>query len=60
MELVIVILLAIVAWVLLLSISYVSAMAVIYLCQEVNHEIRKAKRTYRNTMWDLEWKFKHR
>lgn len=60
MELVIVIILAIVAWLLLLGISYVSAMALIYICQEVNHEFRKAKRSFKRTMWDIEWWWKHR
>ena len=60
MKLAIVIFLAIVAWMLLLGITYVTTAAIIYICQEVNHEVRKIKRNFKSTMWDLEWKLKHR
>lgn len=31
----------------------------IYIAQEINHEIRKAKRNFKQSMWDLEWALKH-
>lgn len=30
----------------------------IYIVQEINHEIRKGKQSFRRSMWDLEWKWK--
>ena len=29
-----------------------------YCFQETNHEIRKAKQAFKQSMWDLEWKWK--
>lgn len=60
MEILIVILLAIVGWALLLGITYVTSAFLIYVAQEANHEFRKMKRSFRNALWDLEWKLKHR
>lgn len=31
---------------------------VIYLCQEINHSVRKFKRELKQAIWDIEWKIK--
>jgi hypothetical protein len=33
---------------------------IIYIAQEINHEIRKTKQSFKKSMWDLEWAIKHR
>ena len=30
-----------------------------YIFQEINHEIRKTKESWKRAMWDLEWALKH-
>lgn len=34
--------------------------AIRYICEEINHTIKNAKRSTREFMWDLEWKWNHR
>lgn len=33
---------------------------IVYIFQELNHGIRNAKRDFKQSMWDLEWAWKHR
>lgn len=42
-----------------LGILYVAICFIWFVLQELNHEIRKAKRTVKKILFDLEWNLKH-
>lgn len=41
-----------------ISASYVAVCGLIYIIEEINSEIKNAKRYIRDTIWEFEWKWK--
>lgn len=56
MEIIIGLIVAALTWWLI----YFIASLIVYIFQELNHEIRKGKQSFKKSMWDLEWALKHR
>ena len=52
-----IILLAICTVAVTLLVMWVFISAVVFVWQELNHNIKNLKRAVREFMWDLEWKF---
>jgi hypothetical protein len=57
MNIIAMIALAVVALVLAVLIFWVVISAIIYIYEEMIHNIRNLKREIKQTWWDLEWKF---
>lgn len=55
MNIVLKILIIIALTALILGIIYVAICTVWFILQEINHSIKKAKRAFRDAMWELEW-----
>lgn len=58
MEITIIITITMLALVLTVLIGYVLCCLVVFIGQEINHTARKMKRNIRDSVWDLEWKWK--
>lgn len=43
-----------------LLVMWVVVSAVVFVWQEMNHNLKNLKRTIKHGLWDLEWKFKRR
>ena len=39
---------------------WVVGSALIFICEEVNHDIKNFTRAVKKTWWDIEWRWKHR
>ena len=42
-----------------LVVMYIIMTTVIFICEEINHSIRKAKRELKEAWWHFEWQLKH-
>lgn len=51
---------ALIAVVILFFFTCFLVSAITFICEEVNHTIKNIKRSAREFMWDLEWRFRKR
>lgn len=60
MKVIAMIALAVIALVIVVFVAWVAISAIIYIYEEMIHNIRNLKREIKQTWWDLEWKFGRR